>query len=304
MKNQDEDVVDGVTPYFEPDQFPPLSATVQAVFGACSRPGPGRVNTDHFAVLRLGRNQETLLTSLPDEVIARRFEEFAYGMVVADGVGANGGGERASHLAIATLVYLIRHFSKWNLRVDDGIATEIMARAERFYRHVDSTVAYEQQRGAVATSQTTLTATYGSGRDLFFAHVGHSRAYLLRGGQLMRLTRDHTIGRRGQSGVPVGPMMDINTTARDLHHILTDTIWMLGPVGPGIDLERLQLDDGDRVLVCTNGLTDAVEESNIAEILSGDATPDAQARTLVDLALDSGGEDDATALVGRYHVPQ
>jgi protein phosphatase len=117
------------------------------------------------------------------------------------------------------------------------------------------------------------------------------------------LTRDHTIGRSGQSGVPLGPMIDINTTARDLRHILTDTMGMTGPVGPGIDLERLQLDDGDRVLVCTNGLTDAVEEAKIAEILADDATPDAHARTLVDLAMASGGEDDATALVGRYHVP-
>ncbi|HEY7172948.1 MAG TPA: protein phosphatase 2C domain-containing protein [Vicinamibacterales bacterium] len=302
MKDEN-DVVAGVTPYFEPDQFPPLSATVQAAFGACSRPGPGRTNTDHFAVLRLGRNQETLLTSLPDEVIAKRFDEYGYAMVVADGVGAAGGAERASHLAIATLVYLIRHFAKWNLRVDDAIGTEIMARAERFYRHIDSTVAYEQQRGSAATAQTTLTATYGAGRDLFFAHVGHSRAYLFRDGQLMRLTRDHTIGRSGQSGVPLGPMIDINTTARDLRHILTDTMGMTGPVGPGIDLERLQLDDGDRVLVCTNGLTDAVEEAKIAEILADDATPDAHARTLVDLAMASGGEDDATALVGRYHVP-
>jgi protein phosphatase len=303
MKNEN-DVVAGVTPYFEPDEFPPPSATVQVAFGASSRPGTGRaVNTDHFVVLRLGRNQETLLTSLPDEVITSRFEEYGYAMIVADGVGATSAGERASHLAIATLVYLIRHFAKWNLRVDDAIAAQIMARAERFYRHVDSTIAYEQQRGAAATAQTTLTATYGSGRDLFFAHVGHSRAYLLRQKQLMRLTRDHTIGLRGQSGVPLGPMIDINTTARDLHHILTDTIGMAGPVGPGVDLERLRLDDGDRVLVCTNGLTDTVEEATIGEILAADTPPEAQARALVDLAIDSGGEDDATALVGHYHIP-
>jgi serine/threonine protein phosphatase PrpC len=300
----EKDTVRGVTPYFEPNDFPPLSATVQTAFGAHSRPGGnGAVNSDHYAVLRLGRNQETLLTSLPDDVIAKRFDEYGYAMIVADGVGATDGAERASHLAIATLVYLIRHFAKWNLRVDDGLAVEIMARAERFYRHIDSTISYEQQRGALPTAQTTLTATYGSGRDLFFVHVGHSRAYLLRGGQLMRLTRDHTLGRNGRSAVPLGPMIDINTTARDLRHILTDTMGMSGPIGPGIDLERLQLDDGDRVLVCTNGLTDAIEESKIAEILAADTLPDATATALVDLAIDSGGEDDATALVGHYRIP-
>src|SRR3954451_14706408 len=100
MKDE-KDVVDGVTPYFEPNQFPPPSATVQVTFGAHSRPAAGRTgNDDHYAVLRLGRNQETLLTSLPDEVIARRFDEYGYAMIVADGVGGNGGNERASHLAI------------------------------------------------------------------------------------------------------------------------------------------------------------------------------------------------------------
>jgi len=81
--NDEKDVVAGVTPYFEPNEFPPPSATVQATFGAHSRPGPGRLNTDNYAVLRLERNQETLLTSLPDDVIANRFDEYGYAMIVA-----------------------------------------------------------------------------------------------------------------------------------------------------------------------------------------------------------------------------
>ena len=113
-------------------------------------------------------------------------------MVVADGMGGGGAGEAASHLAIATLVQLVRHFGKWKLRIDDEIAQDIMARAERFYRHIDHTVASQRHTGTIPTNPTTLTATFGAGDDLFFAHVGHSRAYLFRRGQLMRLTRDHT----------------------------------------------------------------------------------------------------------------
>ena len=99
--------------------------------------------------------------------------------------------------------------------------------------------------GPVGDLQTTLTATFGAGHDLFFAHVGHSRAYLLRHGQLMRLTRDHTIGARGQTRVGVAPLMEVNLAARDLKHILTETIGMPGLIGPAIDLERLQLEDAD-----------------------------------------------------------
>jgi protein phosphatase len=276
---------------------------VQVTFGAQSRRGQSRsVNEDHYVVLELGRHQETLLTSLPDEAIAARFDERGYAMVVADGMGGTGAGEAASHLAIATLVYLVRQFGKWNLRIDDAVAQEIMARAERFYRQVDNTVAYQRRTGAIRTSQTTLTAVFGAGNDLFFAHVGHSRAYLLRDGHLLRLTRDHTLGARSRSGA--ARLFEVNAARRDRSHVLTDTIGMRGSRGPRIDIERFRLCDDDRVLVCTNGLTDAVDEAGIASCLSTDESPDAQCRGLVDRAMAAGGEDDVTALVARYRLPR
>jgi protein phosphatase len=119
----------------------------------------------------------------------------------------------------------------------------------------------------------------------------------------MRLTRDHTLGRRQSTTVPMAPLVDVNATARDLSHILTHTIGMSGPAGPIIDLERFRLDHNDRVLVCTNGLTDSVDETRIGEVLASDQSPDDQCRALVDLALACGAEDDATALISRYRIP-
>jgi protein phosphatase len=261
------------------------------------------VNGDHYLVIELGRYQETIRTSLPADVIGKRFDEYGYAMVVADGLGGQRDSEEASRLAIVTLMRLVLHFGKWNLRVDSRIAQEIMDRAEGFYRHVDSAVMYEGVSRGGRRLETTLTAVFGAGSDLFFAHVGHSRAYLFRDGQLMRLTRDQTIGRHRSSTVPVAPLVDVNLTARDLKHILTDTIGMGGSSGPMIDLERFQLVDRDRILVCTNGLTDLVEESAVAEVLASDQSPDDQCRTLVDLAMTAGGHDDATALVAQYHIP-
>ena len=223
--DDDEYILRGVTPYVETPAFPPLAATVQVTFGARSIRGKShRINEDHYVVLQWVRQHETLLTSLPEGSIAAKFEEFGYGMVVADGVGSPGAGEAASHLALATLVNLIRYFGKWSLRVDDAIAQELIERAERFYQHVDSVVVNQRLNTAIPTGQTTLTAAFGSGRDLFFAHVGHSRAYLCRKGHLMRLTRDHTIGPHQSTTLPIGPLVDVNTTARDLRHILTETI--------------------------------------------------------------------------------
>jgi len=295
----------GIGPRLIAPEFPPLSTTVQVTFGARSSRGRLRmVNEDHYLVLRLGRHQETLMTSLPDEAIAARFDESGYAMVVADGMGGAGAGEAASHLAIATLVHLVRHFGKWSLRVDDRVAQDILSRAERFYRHVDSVVAEQRRSGTIRTDQTTLTATFGAGADLFFAHVGHSRAYLFRKGHLMRLTRDHTVGGEGPTTAPMAPMVDVNVSARDLSHILTDTIGMDGPLGPLIDLERFRLDDDDRVLVCTNGLTDSIDEIRIGEVLASDRSPQEHCDALVALAMAEGGNDDVTALAARYRLPR
>jgi protein phosphatase len=289
-------------PYMEAQEFPPLSSLVDATFGARSRRGRNHaVNEDHYLIIRMGRSQQMLLTSLPQGVIADRYDEHGYAMMLADGIG--GAGETASRLALSTLMHLVLHFGKWNLRIiNDRVAQEVMGRAARFYRHVDGTVAHHGMSGTTPVPQTTLTATFSAGRDLFFAHVGHSRAYLLRHGALSRLTRDHTIGSQQSAAVPMAPL--VNVAARDVEHLLTQTIGMRGSTGPRIDLERFQLDDGDRVLVCSNGLTDAVDEASIARVLASDDAPDDQCEKLVDLALAAGGEDDATALVARYRIPE
>jgi protein phosphatase len=294
----------GVAP-FATYEFPPPSATVQVTFGAQSQRGRSRlVNEDHYLVFRLGRYEDTILTSLPDEVIGKRFEEYAYAMVVGDGFGGSGTGEDASRLAISTLVHLVRAFGKWNLRIDQKIANEIMGRAELFYRLTDRVVARSgPSLPSPTTMQTTLTATFGAGRDLFFAHVGHSRAYLLREGHLMRLTRDHTIGRSGTSNVPVGPIIDVNLAARDMKHIVTNAIGLSDSPGLAIEIERFELADRDVVLVCTNGLTDVVDEAIIGDVLSSGRTPDDECRSLVELAAASGAEDDVTALIAEYRIP-
>src|SRR5262245_2568243 len=143
-------VLSGATPSAEAVRFPPRSATVQVAFGAHSRPGHGHAtNDDHYIVIELGRHQETLMTSLPPGVVDERFDEYGYAMVVADGMGGAGYGERASRIAITTLLHLVLHFGKWNLRIDNKIAQEMMQRAERFYRHVDSAVVHDAAKNKV-----------------------------------------------------------------------------------------------------------------------------------------------------------
>ena len=161
--------------------FAPPSTRVEVEFGSCTDPGLRRsTSDDHFLILRLGRSHETLVSSLPPGAVPDHWIEHGYGMVVADGMGPDGP-ELASRLAIATLAQLVLRFGKWNLRVNERTAWEIVQRAERFYRRVDETVtSAAQQHPSLAGMSTTLTAVYTAGDEMFVAHVGHSRAYLYR----------------------------------------------------------------------------------------------------------------------------
>jgi len=288
--------------------FRPMSSTVEVEFGAVTDPGRRRTTSDdHYLILRLGRDQETIASSLPEGAVPDRFDEQAYGMVVADGMGPDGP-EIASRHAIATLVQLVLHFGKWNLRVNERTAWEIVQRAERFYRRVGEEMSEaSQQHPALAGMSTTLTAAFSAGDELFVVHVGHSRAYLYRGGLLTRLTRDQTLAQRLAE---TGRTAPTELAAHDLRHVLTDAIG--GHAGPpDIEIQNYLLLDGDVVLLCTNGLTDLVEDDQIAAVLrdgqaerSGNAKQlDEQCRALVDLALERGGPDNITAVLARYRIP-
>jgi PPM family protein phosphatase len=249
--------------------FPPASTRVRVTFGAYSRRSRlHTVNEDHYAIAEYGRHHNVLMTSLPEEEIQKRYAEHGYGMVVADGLGGDGRGEAASRLALETIMRLVLLFGRWHLRIDAPIAEEIMDRAERFVRHADSTLVHDS---------------------------------LERRRQLMRLTRDHTLGVDTAIRAATAPLVDVSHAARDLTHIITETLGMAGPVGPHIEIDRFTVVDNDVILLCTNGLTDSVDEATIADALAENRPADATSRHLVDLAADSA--DDVTALVARYHVP-
>src|SRR5436190_9252699 len=175
-----------MSPFLGPGDAPPPSVNVEAVFGARSQRGwRHAVNDNHYWVVRVGRYQETVLTSLPDGEIPSRFAEHGYGMAIADGMGS--AGEAASRLAMSTLVHLAIFFGQSHVRVNEPIADEMMDRGFRFYRSIDSTLLQAGSDRPLGL-RTALTVVYSAGQELFFAHVGSSRAYMFRDDCLMQLT--------------------------------------------------------------------------------------------------------------------
>ncbi|MBV8266105.1 MAG: serine/threonine-protein phosphatase [Planctomycetaceae bacterium] len=281
--------------------FLPPPPPAQVEFGATSHPGKVRPNNeDHFLVLRRRRSLGVILTNLPEEQPAPVADQDAYIMAVADGMGGAARGEVASSQVLRTGVDLMLHAINWTMMYSEREIREAAEKVRMFYRILNH-ILLERARveAGLAGMGTTLTATFTAGLDAFVLHAGDSRAYLFRAGTLEQLTHDHTLA---QSLVESGRIAPGSSEARRTSHILTNYLGGRGGGGDA-DVHHLHLADGDRLLLCTDGLTDMVDDEEIARTL--DRHPDAEGacRVLVERALERGGRDNVTAVLGRYHFP-
>ncbi len=279
----------------------PFSSLVRVDFEAISDVGKLRANNeDHFRIARTSRTMETLISNLPPGQVPDYFEDVAYSMVVADGMGGEAAGEVASMMAITIGVNLRLNDVKWNLKINEQEARDLMDRSCRMIHRIDEALAKKARSDpALHRMGTTLTITYSVGDDLFRFHVGDSRAYLYRGRCLRRLTRDHTVA---QALADAGEIGAEEVASHRMRHVLTN---VMGSQTGQLHVEMLQvrLLDGDRVLLCTDGLTEMVHDDEILEIFGQIEGSDQVCKALVDMALQRGGKDNVTVLVARYHIP-
>lgn len=142
----------------------------------------------------------------------------------------------------------------------------------------------------------TLTVVYVAWPDFFVAHVGDSRCYLLRDGRLQRLTTDHTLGElyRQTSGLP-----ETEGEEGAYSHILWN---VLGTDGDQAEPDLLagRLAPGDRLLICSDGLSRDVPPAKLADLLALPCSAKRICRGLIKAAIDAGGRDNVTAIVARF----
>jgi protein phosphatase len=198
--------------------------------------------------------------------------------VVADGMGGHRGGQVASRVALETL---------------EALAAEGRGTLPDQVRGANRAVwdrSVEDER--LAGMGTTLTAALIDGANALIAHVGDSRAYLLRAGVLRQLTADHTlVARMVKSG-------EITEAEADVHphkNVLTRALGTDEQVE--VDEDTIALLDGDRLLLCSDGLTGMVTEEQIQAILENSEQPQQAADRLVKAANRAGGIDNISVVV-------
>lgn len=218
--------------------------------------------------------------------------------VVADGMGGHAAGEVASRLAVnAVRDVLVGQCDPDETRLvrdfDPEDASDMMRERLRYAMNQASVQIRREaeQRPGTRGMGTTVVALVVDGDRAHLAHVGDSRAYLLRGDTLIRLTRDHTVV---QQEIDAGRLTPELARLLPQRNILTQSVGFHGPVEPDTSTRVIQ--PGDTFLLCSDGLTDALDDDKLRALMA-EHSPDELVDVLVDTALRDGAEDNVTVVV-------
>jgi serine/threonine protein phosphatase PrpC len=204
-------------------------------------------------------------------------------LLVADGMGGHAAGELASALAIATVADLDVHPP-----TDSDILTYLSDSIDKVGEEIKDLINEDPELTGMGT---TVTGLYWLGGRVAIVHVGDSRAYLLRDGELHQLTHDHTYV---QTLVDSGRITEAEAAVHPRRSLLMRALDGMNPVEP--DLSVREARKGDRFLLCSDGLSGVLSDMEIAYTLSS-GEPTGVVTQLVDLVLERGAPDNVTVVV-------
>jgi protein phosphatase len=219
--------------------------------------------------------------------------------VLSDGMGGEAHGEIASAMAVETVVKHCLDIeanpaakvigpvqANWSARTK-RLSTAIHLANKNIFKSAEQNA---DQHGMGAT----LTAVWIDGANLSIAHVGDSRAYLLRGGSLLQLTRDHSLV---AEQVRRGILTSAEAEESDMQSVLLRALGAQAEIE--VDVEEHTLFPRDVLLLCSDGLTRMVTDPEIAGTLQAETNPERAAENLVALANERGGPDNITVVIVR-----
>jgi protein phosphatase len=216
--------------------------------------------------------------------------------VVADGMGGHAGGGTASSLAVRTIQERVRSaraaspasFSAPTAADAESFPSVLRLAVEAACRAIYGAA---QDDPSLAGMGTTVTAALVVGRTAYVAHVGDSRCYLLRGGRIFQLSEDHSLV---NEQLKAGAITEEEARQSRFRNIITRSVGFEEDVL--VDVVGLEIEAGDAIVLCCDGLSNLVTDAEILEIASGTRLAEAPER-LVALANERGGDDNITVIV-------
>ncbi len=247
-------------------------------------------NEDQFLIAELSKWMEVQQTSLPIGDSTRLTSpRSGYLYLVADGVGGAPAGERASLLAVESVVRTVLNVMPWCFRVDqrdDHLELDLKNILEKCQTKIEADISEHPSRSGMGT---TLTMAYVIWPDLYVVHVGDARAYLLRNAHLTQVTKGHTLA-NALGGILIAPRV-----RKVLWNVIGGGTHELRP-----DVYHLMLEPQDTLLLATDGLTRHLSDDRIGDLLGSARSSRAACALLVDEANAGGGKDNITTVVARF----
>jgi protein phosphatase len=216
--------------------------------------------------------------------------------LIADGMGGHLGGEFASHLAVKTIEEIFKTLEddpEATLPEGGGLKPGDYAGSLRYAISVASRRIYEkaQEDPTLRGMGTTTVALVFRNNKAYIANVGDSRVYQIRGKKIIQVTKDHSlVGEQIRAGL----LSADDTRAQRLKNIITRSVGFQEDVDSDIDIRVVK--KGDRYLLCSDGLSNMVEDEEIHDIVINNGLQDA-ARRLIDIANERGGDDNITLII-------
>jgi PPM family protein phosphatase len=259
---------------------------------------PGKVrkdNQDHFLICSLRKELVVRLSSIPEaEGLRSESERLAFLAMVADGVGGAARGETASRLALGAVTRYVSRSIRCYYGAGSDDEQELHAALQEGARQCHAELLRRGQEDPDSSGMaTTLTLFLGVWPRAYLLQVGDSRCYLLRHGELTQITRDQTMA---QEMVDLGVMKAEDAAATRLAHTLTSAI---GGSQTDPTITPMEMTWGHVLLLCSDGLTRHVSDERIREVLRSMTSAERACEILLQEALDDGGSDNITVVVGR-----
>ena len=247
------------------------------------KPGLEAASLTDVGLLRSNNEDSYLYWEPESDELFRRKGRLA---VVADGMGGYEGGQEASRLAVETVRYV------YDEQFNGDPQTSLTAGLQTAHQTIQR---YAEEHPQFTGMGTTCTALAIVDHQLYFGHIGDSRLYFSRGSELSRLTRDHSyVGRLVETGI-------VKSEDAEFHpqrHILTAALGSGREITPDTPEHPIRLQDGDQLILCTDGLWSVVGEQEIARAVQNHSPADA-CQVLVRKALEHGGPDNVTVIILR-----
>lgn len=265
-------------------------------FGLTDRGRVRETNEDQFLIADLTKTMRITQTSL-SEPLTEQGAEQGHVFLVADGMGGQAAGEKASAIAIAAVEQFTLNQLKWFFHPDGPDAQRVLGEFQAGLRQADSKIIAEQQEHPEWKGMgTTLTMAYQLNWQMCVLHVGDSRAYVFRDGELHQLTQDHTVT---ADLVRMGQLKPEEAERHRLRKVITNVVGG-DRAGINVEAQAFDLQPGDRLLLCSDGLTEMVSNDEIAAVLDAIDAPETACKTLVERANDAGGRDNVTVIVAAF----